>query len=248
MILFPYLRTRRVAVQLLELSLGNAIALCKLPPDRHEAVTTEFLKMVARNIEKPTERHITDPRMMTVQERTLLVCHYLSQVSDEGADFAVGSDGKLSDYVVFDADLENEFVDLGEVGGKAIRLRPLLGVHVEMLERMCTSRGDWLTGLLACQLEEVGATQPDFANLTDPQLLEWVKSRFDAVHALPESEFEALYLAYSSGVSKLHHFFSPAVDDGGLVYEVQNTEAGQQYPARFRAISCISKTTQRIFG
>lgn len=248
MILFPYLRTKRIAVQLRELTLGNSIALCKLPPDRHEAVTTEFLKMVAASAEQPTAKHIVNPRLMTVQERTLLVCHYLSNVSDEGADFAVGEAGHLSDYVVFDADLESEVVDLGQVNGKDMRMRPLLGVHAEMLERLCTNRGEWVTGMMACQVHDSSDEAPDFATMTDPKLLEWVKSRMDAVLALPESEFEALYLAHASGLAKQRHFFSVSVDDGGLTFEVQNTEAGHQHPARFRAISCVSATTQRLYG
>lgn len=245
MILFPYLRTRRLAVRLREISLGEAIAVCRLPADRREATTTEFLRMAARDLESPTERHIVDPRMMTVQERALLVCHYLSQVSDDGADFTVGSDGHLSDYVVFDADLTEESVDLGEVAGKTYRITPLLGVHVEILERLCASRGDWLIGLLACQVVE--SVTPDYASMTDPQLLEWCKSRMDSIRAMPESDFEALYVAFSNGNVRLKHFFSIAIDDDGVMFEPQDTEAGNKYPARFRAISCVSAATRRLF-
>jgi hypothetical protein len=245
MILFPYLRTRRLAVRLREISLGEAIAVCRLPADRHEATTTEFLRMAARDAEKPTERHIVDPRMMTVQERALLVCHYLSQVSDDGADFTVGADGRLSDYVVFDSDLMVDGVDLGEVAGKTYQAHPLLGVHVEILERLCASRGDWLIGLLACQLTD--SQVPDYASMTDPQLLEWCKSRMDAIRAMPESDFEALYLAFSNGSAQLNHFFSISIDGEGVIFNPQDAEAGNKYPARFRAISCVSAATRRLF-
>lgn len=247
MILFPYLRTRRLAVRLREISLGEAIAVCRLPADRHEATTTEFLRMAARDAEAPTERHIVDPRMMTVQERALLVCHYLSQVSDDGADFSVGSDGHLSDYVVFDLDLMVESVDLGEVAGKAYRAYPLLGVHVEILERVCAGRGDWLIGLLACQVMATDATMPDYPTMTDPQLIEWCKSAMDAIRALPESQFEALYLAFASGAHQLNHFFSVSIDGEGVIFNPQDAEAGNKPPARFRALSCVSAATRRLF-
>nr|WP_319566320.1 hypothetical protein [uncultured Rhodoferax sp.] len=248
MILFPYLRTRRLAVRLREISLGEAIAVCRLPADRHEATTTEFLRFATRDAETPTDRHVADPRMMTVQERALLVCHYLAQVSDGGADFSVGSDGKLSDYVVFDADLMVDQVQVGEVTGKAYVLRPLLGVHAEILERLCVKRGDWLIGMMACQVSDAEALQPDYTALTDPQLLEWCKGRMDAIRALPESDSEALYLAFSIGSTQIKHFFAVNVDDEGLVFEPQNSEAGNQYPARFRSLSCVSPATRRLFG
>lgn len=248
MILFPYLRTRRLAVRLREISLGEAIAVCRLPADRHEATTTEFLRFSTRDAETPTDRHMADPRLMTVQERALLVCHYLAQVSDDGADFTVGTDGKLSDYVVFDADLMADQVPVGEVAGKPYVLRPLLGVHAEILERLCAGRGDWLIGLLACQVSEAEAPAPDYSVMTDPQLLEWCKSRMDEIRAMPESDFEALYVAFSRGSTQLKHFFAVNVDDDGVVFEPQDAEAGNQYPARFRALPCISSATRRLFG
>jgi hypothetical protein len=132
---------------------------CRLPADRHEATTTEFLRRVADGAQAPTPAYVTDPRLWTVEERARVVCHYLSQVSDSGPDFAVG-DGKFSDYVKFDADLSSTEVKLGEVAGKERVLRPLLGVHVELLERMCTGRGDWLHGVIACQVHEAGQPEP----------------------------------------------------------------------------------------
>lgn len=248
MILFPYLRTRRMAVRLREISLGEAISICRLPADRHEATTTEFLRFAAHNAETPTDRHVADPRLMTVQERALLVCHYLSQVSDEGADFSVGGDGKLSDYVVFDADLMVDQTPVGEVAGVPYIFKPLLGVHAEILERLCSGRGDWLIGLMACQMHPSEDLAPDYSAMTDPQLLEWCKGRMDIIRAMPESDFEALYVEYSAGSVKLKHYFSVNVDGDGLVFEPQGTEAGNQYPARFRALSCVSPATRRLFG
>lgn len=252
MILFPHLRTHRIAVRLRELTLADAIAVCKIPAERHELTTTEFLRFVARDAEKPQDRYITDPRLLTVEERTLLVCHYLSQVSDDGPDFSIGSEGRLSDYVVFDADIKTEQVDLGEIGGKRLVMRPLLGLHAEVLERCCSTGGDWLIGAMGCQISEAGEALPDWSALSDIQALEWVKARIDAVRALGESEFEDRLAVYTDGRAAMHHFFTPNFDAAGLVYEPNEREdeqeAGPKNPARFLAVSCISRTTRRFFG
>jgi hypothetical protein len=248
MIIFPGLRTKRLAVTLREITLGEAIAVCRLPADRNEATTTEFLRRVADGAQAPTKAYVTDPRLWTVEERTRLVCHYLSQVSSSGADFAVG-DGKLSDYLRFTADLSAAEVPLGDVAGKARVLRPLLGVHVEMLERFCTSRGDWLHGMIACQIHEADQPEPDYLAFTDIQLIEWGRARFDSLRKLPESDFEELYAAWVEGRRAIEHFFVTAVDDEGVVFFPQDmTEAGPKTPVRFLALPCISKGTRELFA
>jgi hypothetical protein len=249
MILFPTLRTKRVSVTLRELTLNEAIAICRLPADRHEATTTEFLRRVADAAQAPARGYVTDPRLWTVEERARLVCHYLSQVSEAGADFPVGTAGKLSDYLQFAQDLDRAEVELGEIAGKARVMRPLLGAHVEVLERMCTQRGDWLHAVIACQIHEAGSQEPDYAQLTDVQMFEWCTSRLQALRGLPESEFEEIYAAWSRGRRDLEHFFVMAVDDEGVVFWPHDLkEAGPQTPARFHALSCISKGTRDLFS
>jgi len=105
MITFPYTRTRRVAVRMAELVLGEAIAICKLPGERHELTATHLLRAIAKNAEKPiADRYVTDPRLWTIEERTLLIATYLAHVTPDGPDFSIGRDAKLSDYIDFTAD------------------------------------------------------------------------------------------------------------------------------------------------
>lgn len=248
MILFSPLRTRRLSVRLRELTLGDAIALCKLPAERHELTATEFLRMVARDAEAPQPRYVTDPRLMTVEERTLLVCHYLAQVSADGPDFSLGEGARLSDYVAFDADLKTEGVT-AEAAGKRYTVRPLLGVHAEILERLCSARGDWLLGSMACQMQADGEAAPAWAELSDVALMEAVKARQDALRDLPESDFEAMLAAYSGAQRDLTHFFILNFDDHGIVCEPQlGEEAGQKPPARFLASTCVSGLARRLFA
>lgn len=250
MIIFNNIRTKRLAVRMTEISIEDAVAVCRLPADRHEATTTEFLRRVAANAETPTPAYVRDPRLMTVEERTLLVCHYLAQVSDDGADFRVGDTGKFTDYVKFSEDIPRESVDMGEVAGTRRIMCPLLGVHAEILERLCSSRGDWVMGMLACQVHAHDVPPPDYLSLTDAELIEWCDSRIKGIRKLAESDVEALYIAYEQASIELRHFFIPGADDGGLIFwpQPESEEAGNKYPARFRALPCISEFTRRIFG
>lgn len=249
MIIFPGLRTKRISVTLRELTLNESIAVCRLPADRPEATATEFLRRTADGAKAPATGYVTDPRLWTVEERARLVCHYLSQVSESGADFGVGENGKLSDYLRFDADLAVTEVKLGKVAGKDRVLRPLLGAHVEVLERICNGRGDWLHAVIACQLHVEGEAPPDYASLTDVQMFEWCSGRLEALRKLPESDYEALYLAWAQGRRDIEHFFVTAVDDEGIMFWPQNmTEAGNKNPVRFHALPCISEGTRVLFA
>lgn len=248
MIIFQPLRTKRVCVRPRELTLGQATAILKMPGTRYELLTTEFLRAAASDATAPTQGHVTDPRLWTVQERALLVCHYLSQVSDSGPDIEIGN-GKLSDYVVFANDLKTHGVDVGEVAGKARHIIPLLGAHAEVLERLCKTRGDWLVGAMACQVTDAD-TPPLDLNAGDVELMTEVDARMDAIRALPESEFDAMLGAWSMALAgELRQFFAVNFDDGGVVFDPQTQrEAGPTNPARFLAVSCIGERTRALFG
>lgn len=242
-LIFPHLRTKRLSVRMRELTLGDAIALCALPQERPEAVTTELLRKVAADAES-TAPYVGDPRLWTVEERALAMCHYMARVSPLGSNFDVG-DGKFTDYVRLDRDLAQPHHDIGDVGGVRMVVRPLLGVHVEMLERMCENAGDWLLGVLAMQVWEAQESMPNWAALPDAELLALVTKRLAAVRALPESEFEALLAGHVAGSLALQHFFEPTVSGDGIVFAAREAGLG---PARFRALACISTTTRRIFS
>lgn len=240
MLLFQPIKTRRVCVRLKELEVGQGIALCKLPADRNELLTSEFLRFVAADAQAPASGYVTDPRLWTVQERARMVCHYLAQVADDGPDFAVG-EAKLTDYMDFTADLQAETVKIdGWTFGH------LLGYHAELLERSCENRGDWLIGAMACQALRDGEADV-MADMTDIEQLTELSRRIDAIKALPESEFEELVAAYDYACAhELRHFLDVGFDDGGVLFDAKGG-AGLA-PARFRADSCISPVTRSLFG
>lgn len=247
--IFKPTRTRRIALRLTELTLGQAIDLCKLPGERNELTTTELLRGVAAGADQPLPRYVTDPLLWTVQERTLLVCEYMAHVTSDGPDFAVGDVGHLSDYVMFDRDLDADQIDLGTVAEKACTLRPLLGVHAQALEVLCKTRGDWIIGAIACQIFVASEAVPDWSSMSDIAMMDWVRGRMDRLKLLPESLFEELFAAYWGGTDKLAHFFSVDFDDDGLVYlPIEKEGAGPLSPARFLADSCISSVAQSLSG
>lgn len=244
MLLFQPIRTKRVCVRLKELTIGQAMALCKLPAERHELLTTEFLRHVASEAQAPGANYVTDPRLWTVQERARLVCHYLAQVADDGPDFAVGS-GRLTDYLDFAADLPvTEPVRDPFASGWAIG--PLLGGHAELLERTCEDRGGWLVGALACQAVPDGVDD-DMLGMTDIEQIGELNRRIDAIKALPESDFETLLLAYDRACAgSLRHFLDLGFDDEGVIFAAKG-DAGLA-PARFRADSCVGILARDLFG
>ena len=243
MLLFQPIKTRRICVRLKELTIGQAIALCKLPADRHELMTTEFLRQAAAEAEAPAGGYVTDPRLWTVQERARMVCHYLAQVADDGPDFAVG-EGKLTDYLDFTADIGTDG-RVRDPGMPGWAFGPLLGGHAELLERSCSSRGEWLLGAMACQALPTDQADELLA-LPDIDQLAELDRRTEAIKALPESEFEALLVAYDHvNCTALHHFLQVAFDADGVVFEAR--EAGLA-PARFLADPCIGVAARSIFG
>lgn len=246
MLLFQPIKTRRMSVRLKELTIGQAIALCKLPAERHELMTTEFLRQAAADAQAPGAAYVADPRLWSVQERARLVCHYLAQVADDGPDFEVG-DGRLTDYLDFTTDLATtERVRHPNLPGWSFGL--LLGGHAELLERSCETRGDWLLGAMACQSVRDGdELSDDLLTLNDIDQLTELNRRTEAIKALPESEFELLLSAFDGACTgELYHFLSIGFDDAGVVFEARG-EAGLA-PARFLADSCIGVAARSIFG
>lgn len=245
MIHFPPLRTRRVSVALKELSLDQAISMCKLPPDRHEAAITQFLRFSAAGAERPRPDYVIDPRLWTVSERLRLVVQYLMGVTDDGPDFSVGR-VRMSDYIDFNADPETMVIDGIEIDGVHLQIRPLLGLQAEALEILCSGRGEWMIGCIAAQILPVGE-QPSWADMPDVSVLAWHKARMQAVRALPESQFERLVLAFHEHQPSLRQFFNIGVGDEGIVC-LPNEPGDEVPPGRFRPSSCISPSTVGLFA
>ena len=254
MIHFAPIRTRRLSVRLKEISIGDAIKLCTMAPERHEAAATEFLQMVLDEAKRLSEAHVTDPRAWTVQERMWCIASYLCVVSDGDFNFKVGDDAHFSDYLLAGVDLPAiSTVKLSEIGGDKWTMRPLFGAEAEAIE-LCqyeregkAGRFHWITGAMAAQLRRNGEDAPD-AIISHVDYVRWLRERVKVFEKYSESDFTALLREFWIGQDKLSHFFRISFDNFGIV-ALPTQEAGEKIcPARFPAVTCVSRIAAGLCG
>ncbi len=249
MIHFPILRTRRLTVQLRELSLGASIAIAAMPGAREEACCTAFLRHAL-----VSAQGVDDPAQWTVQERMLAVCHYLAAVSDDGPDFSLGN-GRYSDYLDGAADLVLPLpaVDVGEIGGDRWSIRHLTGAMAESVERLegevenVSGRLHWLLGGMAAQMIRAGETVPDTSE-GEGAFDEFLLARMRVFAGYPESEFTELLHRYGTGRERLHHLFRVEFAGDGLVALPKGGAASDLPPARFPVRAGLSELTRNLVG
>lgn len=255
MIHFPPLRTRRLTVQLRELSIGESIAIASMPPHLEEASCTAFLR---RSV--ASAQGIEDPSGWTVQERMLAVCHYLAATAEDGPDFALGDSGRYSDYLDGAADIQTQAqqVEVGEVGGDIWCIRHLTGAMAESIERMAgevqdasgkplSGRLHWILGAMAAQMVRSGESVPD-AGSGEGAFDEFLVDRMKVMGAFPESDFSSLMALYFAGREKLHHLFRVEFTADGIVAMPKGGAAANLPPARFPVHTCLSRMARELVG
>lgn len=249
MIHIPPLRTRRLTVQLRELTIGESITLAGMPPGRHEAESTAFLRKVIESV-----TGVDDPATWTVQERMLAVCHYLAATAPDGPDFAVGGEARYSDYLDGANDYPaGDLVDGGDVGGDFWQVRHLTGAMAESIERMegevdgASGRLHWLVGCMAAQMVIRGEAAID-PSAGEGVFDEFLVSRMRAFLSYPENEFALLLTLFIEARAKLAHLFRVEITDGGLVALAKGGDASSLPPARFPVGSCLSRMAKELAG
>jgi len=239
---FPVLRTKRLTIQLKELTISESIALAKIPPHLEQVAVTQFLKY---SIESAGEH--TDVTAWTVSERVLAVCHYLSCVVDDAPNFKVGENGSYMDYLNGEKDIKttDTLIDLGDLGGDFWQIRHLTGWAAETIERLdgelngITGRLHWLLGSMAAQLVRKGEECP--TNFDE----DWLLARMNVMANLSESDFITLSFMHQTGIEKLTHLFSIDFDDAGVLVLPADKEADLP-PARFRVYAVLSGFAHRM--
>lgn len=256
MIQFNPLRTKRLSVNLRELSISDAEALCMMPEQLDQASITAMLeRVVVDDGGRPLPGQVTDPRMWTVQERTFVMTHYMAHVAEDGdSNFAVGASGRFSDYFINGTDYVEE-IDLGVIDGDHLLMRPLLGFQAEAIERLVLSnrlksnRLSWWAAAMACQMRR--AEEEPVVGMSDADYSEWLTVRANAFRELSESDFAALLSAFLDGTDRLSHFFRIAFTDTVIVMlpgAQANKEVSDLPPARFQLHAAISDFTLQILG
>jgi len=256
---FPLLRTRRLTVQLRELTIGESIAIAAMPPHLPEAECTAFLRAAVQSAQG-----IENPADWTVQERMLAVCHYLAATAEDGPDFSLG-EGHYSNYLDGATDIQPQTpqVEVGELGGDVWVMRHLTGRMAESIERMVgevqdavgnplAGRLHWLLGGMAAQMLRTSEIVPD-ADVTDGAFDEWLIARMRVMGAFPESDFVTLMGLYYAGRAKLHHLFRIGFTQDGIVALPKETlqgepEAHMLPPARFPVRASLSRLALELVG
>lgn len=244
MIHFPPLRTRRLDVHLRELTLRQSIELAAVPVHQHERATSALLACVVDKLGPGTP----DPNDWTVQERAMVVAHYLASVTDGEANFPVG-DGRFLDYLEAERDAAPQQVEAGQACGDDWVMTQLNGLQAEAMEAFCRSRVDWLLADMAARLHIPGKEEPPLASAGIGAYQDWLQERAQVFRDFPESDFEELYAAYVRGLAQLHHLFALDFDDEGHVVLPMRKEGGADLaPARFRASACIGGLAKALSG
>lgn len=249
---FTPIRTRRLNVRLQEMSIGDSMAMCAMRPDMPEAGTSELLRKIVEDDNKPRPGQVTDTRLWTVQERALVVAHYIAATGDD-PDFAIGEKANFSDYLMEGADFAQDEIDLGDFEDDHVRLRPLLGMHAEAIERLITTeqidakRAGWWLGAMAVQIVTSKLEPIDVENISDAELDEIIVARVQALKSSPERTFMQLLYLFLDGQSRLNHLFRLEFLESGIAFMPKESEAGLS-PATFPFVSAISDGAKQAFG
>lgn len=219
MLIMPFV-TRRIKAQMQELSLRDAIDLCKIPESLNEYGTSRALQAIVAETNLPLHE-------WTVQERMAALCHYIT--AQEAGDWQVSDNGKLSDYLIDEDYPESpyQFDDLEIV--------PLTGEYaeaVEMAVQELPEGGKWVIGAMAATIrsreEEWNGGAAEFVRENIQRLLD-----------LPESSFNDLLSHFQAAQHQLRHGFDLAYTQDGIAAK---GGAGQP-PVRFHFTALLGQPT-----
>lgn len=240
---FSVLRTKRLTVQLKELTIGQAIDLSEIPANLNELSCTKFLEKIIESVEG-----IQDVKLWTAQERMIAVAHYLALTNDnKEPDFKIGN-GNYSDYLQGMKEYNDEFngMVIGTVNNEEYKINYLNGKMLESIERVngevkgIKDRKHWMFGAMACQLFSKGT--PEFnSDLSDSEFDTLLVERMNFLRDMPSSLFEQLSILWRINTDKMTHLFCISFDDNGLVALPKGGIEGVALPsARFPVRSVLS--------
>jgi hypothetical protein len=238
MISIPTIKTKRLTVELRELTIRQSIELAKMSPEMIEDGNSKFLGFVVQKMNLPIEE-------WTIQERLFCIGQYLSKLSDE-PNFVIGG-GSYLDYLDIEKDYQGKAF-AGEVAGDRWHYKPVTGAQIEAVEGAASDRQDWFFGLMAASLEIEGEIVPS-AHENPTDYLEWLAKRKDVFANYSESDFSDLLAAYKTAEQKAMQFFDLSVDKQGIVVNPKEGEGDKMLsPARFSAFGCVSDLAKSLCG
>lgn len=247
MINFPRLQTARLNVQLRELTISESVALAATQLDRHEAATSALLALI---VQEARGEH-NDPGRWTVQERMMVVAHYLSCTSD-APNFALG-EGAFTDYLQGEIDAGPESVQAGMACGDTWTCKQLTGDEAVLIEQQCSTRLDWTLADIAARMRATSSDDPPppDASTQPAKYAEWLKERKGLFARMAESDFEEMFACYRTGLVELRHLFWLDFDAHGHIVMPRQDRKGvggsDLPPVRF-PVSAALGSIARILG
>jgi hypothetical protein len=249
MIHFPRLQTARLDVQLRELTIRESVALAATQLDRHEAATSALLGLIVADAKGAN----TQPGRWTVQERMMVVAHYISCTS-EAPNFDLG-DGAFLDYLQGEIDAGPESVAAGRACGDDWTCKQLTGDEAVLIEQQCSTRLDWTLADMAARMRATSSEDPPPPDAsTEPaKYAEWIKERSSLFERMAESDFEEMFACYRNGLVALRHLFWLDFDSHGHIVMPKPAKTGEGEggrelpPVRFPVASALGSIA-RILG
>lgn len=207
--------------QLNEVSFMEAIKIAHIKREWNERRITQFLKFALK------DEHL--PLSMTTEERYYLAVKYsLAKAENEAS------------YAPYLLPAGKPFQT--EITYKNIRVRSLTGRDAELLESKCDHIADWILGAMALQVEIQGIPKLPSLSCTDQELSEALIERSMSIRAMPDSELDEYFNAYTEALSQMESLVSLGFDNEGLTLVGGTDDA----PLRFRPTACFSELSRRL--
>jgi len=240
--------TLRLSMELRELTIGQAQELCTIPYQYAQRTVTAFLNAACTPIPRPHGRPaVTDPLMMSVNERMHITVFYLAAMLDDGPDFQLG-DGHLHDYLLAEAD----YVDRVPFEHRSERMfcTPLHGYQAEGIESLVETGAlpktffSWQLGVMAACVW--GEDETPFEYRDPASYSKKLLARIEELKGAPETDFVELFDAYSQVSQSLQHFVHAVFNkEGVLAHQVTEPDVETGVPnlglARFHPRTGISR-------
>lgn len=247
MIYIPYFNSARFGVQIKEIPMLGAIKLANMPTHLNEKQTTFLLNSIIEQVDAPDE--LKNCQFWTVQERMVIVGHYLVAMQDDEPDFLIGENARYSDYFIGEQQFKLDRVEIGEYQEDHWTAIPLLGIMAETIEELegaidgVEGHMHWTLGAMACQL------------VPNDQALDYRKSDYNqqvldrmlVISQFPETIFLHLLAALNDANQKMMHLFEITLTDQGISAKAKQGGEGMPY-ARFLAHSALTTISKQLCG
>lgn len=244
------INTRRVSVEMSEMTIEDVEKLCEIPAIFEQRTLSELLRRVCKPIDRAGA--IADPRFWSVNERIFVVANYMASTRDDGPDFPVG-EGHFSNYLLSDSDYVGD-IPFSFDGNEGV-YTPLLGYQAEIIEALIaggtykSTDFSWWCADMAATMR--GANEQPEPYVDDAQYESWLVKRIASLRKLEANEFVRMFQAFVKVRDSGAHLVHAVTNSYGVVaapVSERKEGAPELAPACFPARSCISSGASSLMG